>query len=424
MIVRFLIAAKIGVAEIFNNKMRSFLSMFAIAIGVITFLFVFSVINSSRAKVNKALELGGANSFTFDFGWERKSKVKMDMGRYNELLKKFPEAKRISPTTPGISFTTNVDNKFYDSTFLGITPEWKKSDWVYGRVKGRFITWDDILKRRKVAVFIREPVSNKDKIPMGTGSGYGFWHSGAKELKWTFYNKSMLGKKVKILGETFTVVGEVTAPRAEYDERLEKSTWDFLAPITSLGDVAWADRNFRNLKIEAASEKEIEPLKQKFISYFRLLEGDRKAQYDVRTFREKAATKLEGLRKNILLISILGAIAMISGGIGIMNVVLATIYARTKEIGTRRALGASKFDIFMQFSFESIVLSLLGAVLGYVAAVFALDKMASILNLEASLDLLSVLMAFGISALTGFLFSLYPSLKAANMNPVDALKVE
>ena len=130
------------------------------------------------------------------------------------------------------------------------------------------------------------------------------------------------------------------------------------------------------------------------------------------------------MEENIKLISIPGLIALISGGIGIMNVILATIYARIKEIGTRRALGASRTDIFMQFAAESVILSLLGAFFGLILSHFLFDKIGTIIKLQTEFNWLAVVFAFSLAMLTGFIFSLYPALKAANMDPVEALKIE
>ena len=95
-----------------------------------------------------------------------------------------------------------------------------------------------------------------------------------------------------------------------------------------------------------------------------------------------------------------------------------------KEFSTRRALGASKTDIFMQFSAESIILSLLGAFMWLIFSYFLLDYMGKVINMKTSFSLLAVVLAFGMAIITGFIFSIYPALKAANMDPVEALKIE
>ncbi|MDR0735044.1 MAG: ABC transporter permease, partial [Elusimicrobiota bacterium] len=270
-----------------------------------------------------------------------------------------------------------------------------------------------------------DPRSNEDKINYDWESGgYGGRNNSDKKFKWEAGNKSMLGREITFMRDTFTIVGEIAAPLYKDDDRLHPSTQDFLIPITAMADASFIDRFFSELYVDTNSEESANLLKQKLINYFRIKEGNRNAEYNVQTFKAAAENKFASLRKNLLMVSILGLIAMISGGIGIMNVVLATIFARTKEIGTRRALGASKGDIFMQFSFESMTLGLFGACLGYIISLFATDYISNLLSMPTQTNLLSVLLAFAIAIITGFIFSLYPSLKAANMNPVDALRFE
>jgi putative ABC transport system permease protein len=423
-ISRFLIAAKIGFIEIFNNKLRSFLSIFAISIGVFTFLFVFSVINYSKEVIARAQKLAGENSITFQFNGVWWSKLKLDMKSFDEIMQKFPQIKILSPISNSVESNLRLDNITYGAIVLGITPNWKHYNWVYGKVKGRFINWDDISQHRKVAVFIRDPRSNEDKINYSSTNIYGRGRDNARKFKWNANNKSMLGRKFSFMRNTFTVVGEITAPLYQNDDRLVSNSYDFLIPITALSDIAFTSRFFDEIYIDAQTAEDAKVLRQNLINYFRIKEGNRNAEYSMQTFKEAAENKFASMRKNLLIVSILGIIAMISGGIGIMNVVLATIFARTKEIGTRRALGASKGDIFMQFSFESMTLGLFGALAGYVISLFAMDYISDLLSMTTKMDLFSVLAAFSIAVITGFIFSLYPSLKAANMNPVDALKVE
>jgi ABC-type antimicrobial peptide transport system permease subunit len=347
------------------------------------------------------------------------------MNSFDEILQKFPEIAVLSPISSSVESNLRLDNIDYMAIVLGITPNWRKHNWVYGKVKGRFINWDDVSQHRKVAVFVRDPRSNEDKVSYYSNRSYGYGGSESqKKLKWNAGNKSMLGRQITFMRNTFTVIGEIQAPLYKDDDRLQPDTRDFLIPITALADIAFADRYFKEIYVDAESEEKSNLLKQKLVNYFKIKEGNRNAEYEVQTFKEAAENKFASLRKNLLMVSILGLIAMISGGIGIMNVVLATIFARTKEIGTRRALGASKGDIFMQFSFESMTLGLFGAFLGYAISLFATDYISNLLDMPVETNLLSILLAFAMAIITGFIFSLYPSLKAANMNPVDALRAE
>ena len=124
---------------------------------------------------------------------------------------------------------------------------------------------------------------------------------------------------------------------------------------------------------------------------------------------------------------VLGAIAFISllvGGIGIMNIMLATVTERTREIGIRRALGAKRRDITQQFLIETIVLSGIGGLLGVVIGVNVPQLIVRFSAIKAYVTLNSVLLSFGISVAVGIVFGLYPALRAARMDPIEALRHE
>ena len=412
---RLLIAIKIAAAEIYHNKLRSFLSILSISAGVLVFLFVFAVINYSNKKIAEQLEASGENGFIMRLPSGRFG-LKMD--KYNDMVRKFPEFDFLSPLTHEYDYDTMVDNKMYEGQVLGITPNYRKIDWAYTDLKGRFINWDDIENHRRVAVFVYQPLKNKTDR-----------NSSCREypcVKWNYNNKAMIGKTVSIRQHVYTVVGTVEAPLNEDDNRLEKDSADFLIPITTFSDTFWWNGGIiASLKGGVKDISQIDTATEKLKNYaMKFSESKRMTSINVRTYRDMAASSVKRLKENAHLILILGAIAMICGGIGIMNVILATMYARVKEIGTRRALGAGRADIFWQFSMESMLLSFIGSLMGLTAAFFTLDKISGLLSMEISMGFSAVLYSFVIAVATGFLFSLYPSLKAANMNPVEALRAE
>jgi putative ABC transport system permease protein len=124
---------------------------------------------------------------------------------------------------------------------------------------------------------------------------------------------------------------------------------------------------------------------------------------------------------NLVLGSIAG-ISLLVGGIGIMNIMLATVTERTREIGIRRAIGAKRYHIIMQFLMETTVLSTCGGVMGVVVGVAIPLLFTSLLGINTSTSVLSVLVAFGISVAIGIIFGVYPAHKAANMSPIEALR--
>jgi putative ABC transport system permease protein len=124
---------------------------------------------------------------------------------------------------------------------------------------------------------------------------------------------------------------------------------------------------------------------------------------------------------------VLGSIATISllvGGIGIMNIMLATVSERTREIGIRRALGAKKRDIIVQFLSETLMLTFIGGVLGIVLGSLIPFLVTRFGNMPTVITGLSLILAFGISAAVGIIFGMYPAYRAANMDPIESLRHE
>ena len=126
---------------------------------------------------------------------------------------------------------------------------------------------------------------------------------------------------------------------------------------------------------------------------------------------------------NIVLGSIAG-ISLLVGGIGIMNIMLASVTERTREIGVRRAIGAKKSHIIVQFLVETVVLSSLGGIIGILLGVLVPRAITFLSGMPTSVSIFSVVLSFGISASVGILFGLYPAVRAANLDPIEALRHE
>ncbi len=120
----------------------------------------------------------------------------------------------------------------------------------------------------------------------------------------------------------------------------------------------------------------------------------------------------------------IAAISLLVGGIGIMNIVLATVMERTREIGIRRATGARRYDIVRQFLIESVVISVCGGLLGIGFGFFLSWIIGSVAEWQTIVTTSSIVIAFGVSAAVGILFGIYPAIKAARIDPIDALRYE
>ncbi len=120
----------------------------------------------------------------------------------------------------------------------------------------------------------------------------------------------------------------------------------------------------------------------------------------------------------------IAAISLLVGGIGIMNIVLATVMERTREIGVRRSIGARRRDILRQFLIESVVISLSGGVLGILFGFVLSWLIAEVAEWKTIVTTVSVAVAFGVSAAVGVIFGIYPAMKASQINPIEALRYE
>ena len=237
----------------------------------------------------------------------------------------------------------------------------------------------------------------------------------------------LLNQQIVLRNETFTVVGLLHIPPAEQDFRFKKDQErdsTLYIPYTTWYDLFASDdgRGTTNIRILTGKESSARTAGKSLFSYLRSQFGPQEKP-EIDFFYEKLEQQLKEAHKSLNNMLFMGIIAMIAGGIGIMNVTMAVIFSRTKEIGIRRALGASRKDILFQFVVEAMLLGLCGAIAGMILgymSVLHLAEDTSQMTFSWWVVALSVLIAL----VTSFLFALYPAWQAAKLKPVEALKNE
>ena len=198
-----------------------------------------------------------------------------------------------------------------------------------------------------------------------------------------------------------------------------------VVPIT-----AFQDYLVKGRLREAVDSIEVDTGDQKTASlYLRRIDGlletlHRERDFEVKDFRAIMAGAMAEIRRFIISIGIIGIVAVLASGIGIMNVTLATIFSRVREIGIRRALGATRSDIIWQFVAEATALGAVGGVAGVFLGSALIVYLAPREERMAHLGPLYILAALAIALATGFFFSLYPAYTAASFDPVEALRYE
>jgi ABC-type antimicrobial peptide transport system permease subunit len=429
----FLNAVKTGLGEIRVHKLRSALSFMAIAVGSVVFIDSFSAIFSTYDRLQKQKEVSGIARLKITQDYTQTSANPDEYTpppniKYEDavsLRSKLPGLYMVSPEFQNWRNTLEFQGKRVVTTVTGVTPEWAKRDFVY-TLKGRFLDWHDVENKLRVCVLVRKavppPTNELNKTRMKQ------WDYTAAFDVLVSHN-DMLGKTVQIDNVTFTVVGilEELAPSKRPDMILSQSQdYKVLAPATTLAHYGFFDEesDSMDLSVDAGNENNFEESLKLIENFLKIrFGGDEYFQIDNQM--EMINDMIDASVKASLVTISLGMLAFLAGGIGIMNVTLATVFARTKEIGIRRALGARRGDIMLQFIVEAAMLGLIGGVLGSGLGYVWSVPVKEMLGMGASpIKLWMPLVSVLIATLTAFVFAIYPAWVAASLKPADALRTE
>ena len=413
-----------GWTEIWAHKMRSFLSFFAIAIGIATFFYTLSVLSQRYSQLNRSAEVAGAGRV------ETRTNHPLTMVQYKDLKARLPEESSLNFTTDDYSVQQGWWNSLYHkgnplvgAMVYGILPSFKEADFVY-RLEGRFINWHDVENKHRVlvmTVFPREVKKSKR---------YDWWDNvdeHTQKVKDYSEHHHLLHQQVVLNDQTFTVIGLLHLPTESQDSRLSENreySPTLYLPYTTWYDLYPQENDSRpvSIRVVTGRESSVRAAGGTLTSYLRSQFGpDEKPE--ITFFHEKIEERLQETRKSLNNMLFMGIIAMIAGGIGIMNVTMAVIFSRTKEIGIRRALGASRKDILFQFVVEAMLLGLCGAIAGMILGYLAVLHLAEDTS-QMTFSWWVVAGSILIALVTSFLFALYPAWQAAKLKPVEALKNE
>jgi putative ABC transport system permease protein len=392
------------------HSFRSFLTSLGIIIGVASVIAVVSIVQGLSASISNEFKGLGSNSLTIhaDTPMEEVMQGKVNvlsLNDYEKIITHIDDISNVSPAfMPFGDFGTTVRHTG-QSTFtrvLAITEAYQDAHQVFTEY-GRFIRHADDQSRRRVCV-IGSKVREKLKLP-----------------------DDPVGKYLEIGGEWFKIIG-VTE---EKGETLGFSKDDYILIPFAVGNAIAGNNVKLNISI-TFNVNQIDQLEAVQGRLTTLLRQAHKLKPGQRNdFKVQTAAQLTETFETIInmMTIVLGGIVSISllvGGIGIMNIMLVSVTERTREIGICKALGAQKHHILMQFLIEATTLSVLGGLvglgLGY-ALGFGAAKMIPGFP-DAVVPWWAVLMAFGFSSLVGIVFGIMPAAKAANLNPIDALRYE
>ena len=398
---------KVSLKAVANNKMRSFLSMLGIIIGVAAVIIMMAIGQGSKESIRSELSTMGTNLLTIRPGADRRGGVRQDpsamqtlkMADYERILREKKYVTYVSPevTASGQAIYGNNNN---NTSMYGESPEYLDiKQWPVE--EGECFTDEDVKKAAK-KVLIGKTIVNE-----------------------LFGGVDPIGKTVRFKSIPMTVIG-VLKGKGYNNWGMDQDNV-MIAPYTTVMKRIAAQTWFSSIVCSAVTEEmsdaAIEELTQMLRSNHKL-KSEAEDDFTIRSQAEMMETMSSTMDTVTIILVVAAAFSLLVAGIGIMNIMLVSVTERTKEIGLRMAVGATGPVISLQFLIESVLISLTGGVLGVIAGVSASEWAVPAFGMPSSVPAWSIWLSFFVCVCIGILFGYIPAQKAANMDPIEAIRHE
>ena len=401
---------KISLRAIRINKMRSGLTMLGIIIGVGSVIAMLAVGTGASEKIKEQLSSMGTNLLLVLPGSTTSGGLRMGLGSQPTLtkddadavLREIPKVQEVAPVLSGAAQVV-YGNQNWSTGVYGSTPGiFVVRD--LSLIAGRGFTEQDVRSATKVAVLGQTVVTN------------------------LFGSANPVGQVIRIKKLPFTVIGVL----AEKGQSMQGQDQDDIIyiPVTTAQKKIFGTAfpgMVRNIMVKVRNAEDLNAVETELNNLLRQRHriGPREDNdFQVRNLADMMQMAEQSARVMTLLLGAIASVSLLVGGIGIMNIMLVSVTERTREIGIRMAVGAKTWDIRLQFIIEALTLSLMGGVIGIVLGIGGATILSALAGWTTVVSPLSILLAFGFSALVGIFFGFYPAYKASLLNPIDALRYE
>lgn len=407
--MNFLEYLRLALTEIINNKARTFLTLIGIIIGIATVILIIFIIQGAETYImNELTQIAPLDLFQVNNKYNSDTNRWIGQMTYKDIQAiKEKSGHNIKALAPRISSSGKIryEGKEEDFNMISTTPDFQ---YIYDLKlnSGRFLSQIDIENFNNVIVLGNETAEN------------------------IFQNQSPIGQKVNIEGMTFKVIGVL--PK-DYESPLFpvsiNNNRGFI-PITVLERIYNAKNRF-TLMVRAKDRNHLTTVKNDVENILNTRHGTTdNGQSKFNIYEMANGIEMVSIVKIGLMI-LLGGVASITllvAGIGIMNIMLVIVAERTREIGLRKALGATKRNILTQFIIESVILCIFGGIfgiiLGYFSSHIAMNIAQNYINFDLSIPLWSIIVSLAFTSGVGLFFGIYPAAKAAKLDPIEALNYE
>ena len=400
-------SVRIALHALYANKLRSILTMLGIIIGVGAVITMVSVGMGVRQRVTDSIASLGSNMLIIRPGASVSGGLRGAAGsrttlKYDDALaikKKIKDVQYVSPMVNG-SYQVVRGNQNWNTTVQGVVPEYLMiRDLKISH--GSFITEKDLAARNRVAIIGTTVSAN------------------------LFGDENPVGKTIRVNNQPFRVIGILESKGQSSVGQDQDDV--VIIPLTTAMDRLLAITHVQMINVQVTSQEKMEEVQANIETLLRQrhhLFGTKENDFQVQNLTSLMNTLNETTTMLTMFLGSIAAISLLVGGIGIMNIMMVSVTERTREIGIRKALGATFRNIMTQFLIESIVIGVIGGLIGIAFGIGVAAAIAKLGDFQTLVTISPILLSFSFSVGIGLFFGIYPARKAARLDPIEALRYE
>lgn len=390
------------------HRLRTFLAVLGIVIGVASVVLMLAVGAGSQRAIEQSIEKLGTNLLMVSPGnFSNRGSITLNPEsltvKHANMIAGLPAVAAAAPATMPSTVQAVGGSTNWSTRLTGTTPDFFAiRNWTFA--EGYSFTDADVQAAKRVIVL------------------------GATVADKLFPNESAAGRSVRMNNAAFLVVGVLAAKGPDFSGRDQDDA--IYAPITTARNRVFGNSNIMTnmvsyIYVQAFSKETVDQASEEITAFLRQQHRLKPSEDDDFTVRNMSSITQLASETARALSTLLGAVASISlvvGGIGIANIMLVSVTERTREIGIRKAIGASNRQILLQFLFEALLIAASGSLLGLLIGIGGGIAASKFLSIATEFNLWSVVLALAVAAGVGVTSGFYPAMKAARMQPIDALR--